>query len=287
MPEQSDNTHPLYGAPKQSGHPLSDAPKNEPQEEKGHRVPIPQATKTPIVTYALIVINVAIFGLRYIMPDLALEIIYAGFIEPDAILRDGQLYRLFTGMFLHFDEAHMLFNGIALYYVGSHLERMFGHLRFLIIYILGGLAGSIFPLLFGGGGLGASGAVFAIWGAEVIFLYRNLRIFGDSGRARLRSTVSLMIFNFAFGFTANALANVADSAVRIGNAAHFGGLLGGVILAWFIAPIFGVKQVERSEENPVGVVITQGNDLQSHRLEILGFIAGLVVLFLIASVLRL
>lgn len=284
MTQQPQNDHPLYR--KQDPNPQdTDAPQAEEVRQQG--IPIPLAAKMPVVTYALIVINVTIFALRYFVPEFATQIILAGFIDPDAVIQDGQFYRLFTGMFLHFNESHMMFNGIALYYIGSNIERLFGHVRFGLIYLLGGLAGSIFPLLFGGGGLGASGAVFAIWGAEVVFLYRNLRLLGEAGKARIRSTGMLMLFNFAFGFTANAISNVADTGVRIGNAAHFGGLLGGAILAWFIAPIFVVKRTTPTESSPHGIVIGVQNALASHGREILGFVVGLVVLLAVAGALRL
>lgn len=277
--------HPLHDAPAQGVHPLSDkAP--EPEKPKGQSIPIPMGAKYPILTYTLIAINVLIFVIRYVMPELSNEILFWGYADTNAILQNQEFYRLFTAMFLHFNEMHILFNVIALNYIGSNLERLFGHFRFGLIYVLGGLFGSILPLFFNSGGLGASGAVFAIWGAEVVFLYHHRTIFGKAGRARLQNSLVLMGFNFFIGFSANALATVADSGIRIGNAAHFGGLLGGVALAWFIAPRFAIRRKQSIEDGTLSVEIVQTNDLKSKTRDILFFVCGMLVLLILAIFLR-
>lgn len=277
-------SHPLDN-PSGGQHPLSDRPP-EKQKPRGIAVPIPQAAKMPVLSYLLIVINVGIFALRYIAPELASDILFAGYTDTDLVLRNHEFYRLFTSMFLHFNEAHMLFNGIALYYIGSNLERYFGHLRFALIYVLGGLAGSVLPLFFSSGGLGASGAVFALWGAEVVFMYHNRAIFGAAGRARLKSSMMMMLVNFIAGFSANALASVADSPVRVGNSAHFGGLAGGAILAWYIAPRFLARRKETIKEGEIPVEIIQTNTLRDKLAYVLYFSIGLLALLLMAMLLR-
>lgn len=284
MPDEQPK-HPLSDtSPKR--HPLSDITPEAEEKPKGRNVPIPLGAKKPILTYALIAINVAIFALRYINPELSNQILFWGYADSDAILNNREFYRLFTSMFLHFNEMHILFNVIALNYIGSNLERLFGHLRFGLIYLLGGLAGSILPTFFSSGGLGASGAVFAIWGAEVVFLYHHRAIFGKAGRARLQNSLVLMAFNFFIGFSANALATVADSGIRIGNAAHFGGLLGGVALAWLIAPRFVVQRKENPSVGDLPIEIVQANQLKDKISEILFFTCGLVALLLVAIVFR-
>ena len=286
MSDEHANNHPLNN-PGTGQHPLSDRPpeKQKPGPE-GIAIPIPLEAQQPVLTYALIVINVGIFALRYFVPDLSNALLVGGYTDTQAVLRDGEYYRLLTSMFLHLNEAHMLFNGIALYYIGSNLERLFGSVRFGLIYLLGGLAGSILPLFVSEGGLGASGAVFAIWGAEIIFLYQNRQIFGKAGRARIQNTVMLMLFNFIFGFSANALATVADSGVRVGNAAHFGGLIGGVILAWLIAPRLVARRKEIVREGEIPIEIVRTNSLRDKLPAILYFCIGLIALLLIAMLLR-
>src|SRR5690606_30425031 len=113
------------------------------------------------------------------------------------VLVQGQYHRLFTAMFLHAGLLHIFFNMYALYLFGSILEPLFGHLRFIIIYLLGGLTGSVLSvvlgdpnppfaqMVFAGASVGASGAVFAIFGAEMVFIYRHRALLGERGRAQL------------------------------------------------------------------------------------------------------
>ncbi|MEL7435825.1 MAG: rhomboid family intramembrane serine protease [Chloroflexota bacterium] len=279
-------SHPLFDNPPQQGdHPLSDAPP-EKRKNEGQGIPIPLAANIPLITYALIAVNVGIFVLRYIMPELATSLLVAGYADTALILGEGQYYRLFTSMFLHFNEMHILFNSLGLYYIGSNLERLFGHTRYALIYFLGGLLGSVFPLFVSTGGLGASGAVFAIWGAEAVLLYRHRELFGEFGRQRLRSSLILMLVNFLAGFTGNALADATDSGVRIGNSAHLGGLFGGAALAWFIAPIYALRRKIGTSPDEPSIEVIDTNPLSKHIREVLFFCCGLLVLLLMAGIIR-
>jgi rhomboid protease GluP len=189
-------------------------------------------------------------------------------------------------MFLHLNEAHIVFNGIALYYIGSNMEHIFGHVRFTLIYLLGGLAGSVFMLFFGTGGVGASGAVFAIWGSEAVFFYQHRQLFGAIATARLRNSMMMMLMNFMIGFFVNTAGAVTDSPVRISNAAHFGGLIGGALLTWLAGPRF--IPVMRAVSNPdeLPFKIEQQNPLTGRIREILFYASGLAVLLLLAIMLR-
>jgi len=231
--------HPLEENKRRS-HPLYDVPKSKPDAAQSGGVRVmfqfPAALARPYLTYGLILINVLVFALRYFAPDFAMQMLLWGVSDTQAVLNNGEWYRLLTSMFLHFNETHLLFNGLALYYIGANVERTFGPLRYLIVYLLGGLAGSVLSVFFSGGGLGASGAVFAVWGAEAVHLWQHQHVYGSYARQRLQSSVVLMAINFFAGLTANSLANIAGTNVRIGNWAHFGGLLGGVLLALLIGP---------------------------------------------------
>lgn len=139
--------HPLEEAPRQQRHPLEltpdDAELNEngesqPEKSRGIPIVLPNVAETlPRLTQILVVINLVIFLPRYIIGDYFEQSFVFGAIFPEMILQYGEVYRLFTAMFLHFNEMHILFNSLALYSIGRNVERLFGHTRFLLIYLLG------------------------------------------------------------------------------------------------------------------------------------------------------
>ena len=98
----------------------------------------------------------------------------------------GEYWRLFTSMFLHIGVAHLFFNGYALLVVGTELERLLGWGRFLAIYLLSGLLGSLASYAFSANlSAGASGAIFGLIGALGAFFFLHRERLGSWGRARL------------------------------------------------------------------------------------------------------
>ena len=140
---------------------------------------------------------------------------------------DGQWYRLFTSMFLHFGVSHLLNNMVLLLFLGDMLEEVAGKWRYLLIYLGGGLAGNIVSLLmdYRTGELvvsaGASGAVFAVIGGIFVILIKQRGKVENLTLPRLVFVIFLSIYH---GF----------QSTGIDNAAHIGGLLGGIILAFFV-----------------------------------------------------
>jgi rhomboid protease GluP len=282
-------SHDPQQAPPRSPHPLSDPHPESPQETPPRhsvRVRFPGTAKVPYVTYVLLAINIALFAMRYFDLPLASRVLEWGVASAERVLIDRELYRLLSAMFLHLNEAHILFNSIALYYIGANVEYIFGHVRFLLIYLLGGLAGSVLMILSGAGGLGASGAVFAIWGAEAVFFYQHRLLFGEVATARLRNSLLMMVMNFLIGFSANVANQLTNSALRISNEGHLGGLIGGALLAWLISPRF--VPVPRAVSNPddLPFVIQDINPLAGRVRELLLYGSGLAALILLAIVLR-
>lgn len=282
-----ESGHPLSDTPRTS-HPLSDSPEPRRKQQPGERgIPLPGLKERPVLTYALMAINIAIFLLKYVSEDVALTLLIAGVNDPAYIQQTGEWYRLFTSMFLHLNEAHIMFNMMALFYIGGNIERIFGRLPFLVIYFLGGLGGSVLSFALNEGGAGASGAMFALWGAEVVYVLLHRRIMGDTAKDHLRSSVILMGMNFLLGFFANAAATFSDSdnVILIGNFAHLGGLLGGAILAWLIAPRFSLERAIK-EPGQLQVRINRYEPLTDRYLEI-GLYCGLLLgITLIAVILR-
>jgi len=146
----------------------------------------------------------------------------------------GELWRLFTANFLHIGVVHLVFNSLALYSLGQEVEALFGSPRFIVVYLLTGLSGSIFSF-----GLrtdaalsaGASTAIFGLVGTLIAFFVRNRRHFGELGRRRLNNYVFLILINLYIGL----------SVPGIDNLGHIGGFLGGLILGWLLCPFYEVE----------------------------------------------
>ena len=142
---------------------------------------------------------------------------------PD-IFQQGEYYRLITSMFLHFGIYHIANNMLVLFVLGQRLEPVVGKIKFILIYLLGGLGGNIFSFIMEmksadyAVSAGASGAVFAVMGAMLYVVIRN------HGRIQDISVRQMMImagFSLYFGFTSTG----------VDNAAHIGGMVCGFILA--------------------------------------------------------
>jgi rhomboid protease GluP len=147
----------------------------------------------------------------------------------------GQVWRLITPVFLHSSVfpsglLHIGFNMYALYYLGATLERFYGRTRFLLLFLLGGFAGNVMSFIFSTyPSLGASTAIFGLLAAEGVLVYHNREIFGNSAQRALTQVVMIAVINLFIGLTPGA---------RIDNWGHIGGLIGGLLFAWFGGPLF-------------------------------------------------
>ncbi len=141
-----------------------------------------------------------------------------------AYITEGQYWRLFTAMFMHSGIRHLLNNMVMLYVLGSNLEALLGRVRYILLYIIGGLIGNYvsYYLEMKAGedivSVGASGAIFAVMGGVLWIVIRN------HGRVRnlnLSQMLLMLGFSLYFGFVAT---NVANSA-------HVAGLISGFLLS--------------------------------------------------------
>jgi rhomboid protease GluP len=173
-----------------------------------------------------------------------------GMVSYQRILNNGEFYRLFTAMFIHLSETHFFSNALVLYFVGRTVEAYFGRLRFASIYLLGGLSGSLASFMFTrGNSAGASGALFALIGAELVFLYQNRQLLGAQGQQWFQQALLMAGLNLFIGLATEAV----PGAIRIDNWGHLGGFFAGIVLAWFIGPQYAV-QWERSTPDQMRVV---------------------------------
>lgn len=273
-------------------HPLEQQP---PQPPAGAPRPVQQQlilhipSVKPYVTYVLIAINVAIFIIRFLSPEINLQILQWGANYSPSVLVDGELHRLLTSMFLHSsvytqqgyaleNTMHIIFNMFILYAVGSYIEPLFGHLRFVLIYILGGLGGSVLTAVLSGAdsySVGASGAVFAILAAEFVYLYQHRKLLGARGRAQMRAILFMAGANLVLGI----LTTVEGAQTRIDNWGHVGGALGGLALAWAIGPIFIVR---RHPQQPNALIGEDINPLRKRYWAVSLYAIVLMVILIVA-----
>jgi rhomboid protease GluP len=148
--------------------------------------------------------------------------------------QDGEWWRLGTALFLHFGAVHLTLNLWALWDAGQLVERMYGHARFACIYFASGLTGNLLSLVAHRGlaiSGGASGAIFGLFGALLIFLWRE--------RRNLHPKEFRWFFWGAAGF---ALASLVLGLLITGidNAAHIGGFFSGMLCGVIFAQPAGM-----------------------------------------------
>lgn len=196
-------------------------------------VPIPVATRRPIVTWTILAVNVALWLLTLVRGgannvDVLVEF---GAMQADLIVA-GEYWRLFTATLLHADLIHLGLNCVALLIFGHQLEPLFGRTRFLLVYLLAGLGGSVASYAFNISltpnsiGVGASGAIFGILGGLVAFLALNRDRLGAMGRQHLTALLVIAAINLAFGLT----------FAGVDNYAHGGGFVAGLLIGLAYSP---------------------------------------------------
>lgn len=171
------------------------------------------AADTRLVTKALLGVNLAVFvaGLAA-GSKLIFDTLLFGY-----GVADGQWYRLVTSIFLHQQFLHIAMNMLGLWFLGPPLEAALGRVRFLALYLVSGLGGSALTYMVAvpqQGSLGASGAIFGLFGATAVLMRRM--------RYDMRPILILLVLNLIFTFT---WSNIAWEA-------HIGGLVTGALLAF-------------------------------------------------------
>lgn len=173
-------------------------------------------------TYILIALNVAIYIYGAIVSGNALTtggtIVYQ-WGQVNLFVFQGAYWQLFTSMFIHASIVHLVGNMLFLLIFGLRGEEMFSLPEFLTIYLVGGLAGNVLSLVFGPFfvSVGASGAIFALFGACVIYGRRSVR----------QSILGALVYAFFLFFI--------NTGEGVNILAHLGGLVFGLLLGYLIA----------------------------------------------------
>jgi len=180
--------------------------------------------KYPIFTIAILVINVVLLALMewHGSSTNSWTLYQFGAVERRAMLYGGEWWRLVSSMFLHIGIMHLFMNSMWLILAGIRAELFFGHLKFLIIYFVGGIVGSFAMMITADPntitiGAGASGAIFGLMGSMLAYMLitkRNIENFS------FQSLGTMVLINVVFGFMIPG----------ISNAAHIGGMIGGFIV---------------------------------------------------------
>ena len=198
----------------------------------------------PIVTAALVAANIAWFlfvasqGGGWFIPQPGVIIHWGSNFGP--LTLNGEWWRLFTCMFVHFGLLHLAFNMWVLWSVGRMIERMFGSLHYALLYVFAGLCGSMASLWWHPNihSAGASGAIFGLLGGLLAFVLNPASgVPPTIAASQRRIGLAFIAFNLVGGITHNG----------IDNAAHLGGLIGGFLMGWMLARPLDLTARERAQ----------------------------------------
>ncbi len=200
---------------------------------------------TPVVTYVLIAVNVLFFFVELSGGDPFIE--HWSVVPRRLLANPGSDFpTIFTSMFMHAGWLHLGGNMLYLWIFGDNVEDSFGHLKFLIFYLLCGIAATLAQLAFSAGSnvpnLGASGAIAGVLGSYILLFPRGqVKVLMGRGVIPMPAIVVIglwIVLQFVSG-----IGSITQSAETGGVAymAHIGGFLAGVVLT-FLLRATGTKQ---------------------------------------------
>ena len=186
------------------------------------------SSKKPIITYILIGLCLVMFVISRFGIDTLTLIKYGA--NVGNLVKNGEIYRLISYMFLHAGIFHIFFNMYSLYIVGPRVEDFFGKWKFLLIYILSGISGGLLSVALNGNvvAVGASGAIFGLFGALLYFGYNYRGYIGAMIRSQI---VPIVVYNLFLGFFISG----------IDMWGHVGGLIGGFLVSYMLGTIENKK----------------------------------------------
>ena len=200
--------------------------------------------KNPIITYAIIAICIIMFMITTLFSsnsEYFIDTLVKFGANTPSYTKNGEFYRLLTCIFLHAGIIHLACNMYSLYIIGPQLESFYGKIKYLFIFLISGISGSILSLAFSANNLvsvGASGAIFGLLGALLYFGY-HYRVF--LGNALKSNILPVIIINLSIGFIISGIDNFA----------HIGGLIGGI----FAAMACGVPDKSSKTDRTNGIVL--------------------------------
>lgn len=192
------------------------------------RAPVPPMTRVLIALNVLVFVVMLFGGAGFWHSPNTVQLTWGANFAPATA--DGQWWRLVSAMFLHFGALHLSMNMLALWDGGKLVERMFGAVRFLMIYLVSGVGGNLLSLVIQGNDAvsgGASGAIFGIYGALVVYVW--------FARRQMQAQEFRWLFWGALLFSALTIA-MGYIIPGIDNSAHIGGFVTGIVMATLFLP---------------------------------------------------
>jgi membrane associated rhomboid family serine protease len=192
------------------------------------RARVPRVIVTPAILAAIVAIFVAMVATSGDVAFSPVTLVRWGAQFGPAVA-NGEWWRLLSSMWLHAHPLHLGLNGLFLWRFGAYVERLLGPVVFLIVYLLTGVVASAVSLQFqasNGLSVGASGALFGLVGVllTVAMTSRGSGGLGDMLAELRPNLISVVVVNLILGFLVQG----------VDNAAHIGGLAGGLVLGWFV-----------------------------------------------------
>ena len=216
------------------------------------------AVQQPTVTYALLVMNVAVFvlmaamGISFTNPAPGDVLKWGADYGPLAL--HGEWWRMVTSIFLHFGIVHLGMNMFFLFIIGRFAERLFGHVGFTALYLLAGIGGNLASLYWQPVtiGAGASGAIFGIYGGVLGFVLLQPRLMPRHRMISIgRMAVGFVAYQLLYGFVSNLN---QSGGTRIDLAAHIGGAVSGLLVGGALARARVQSSSERQHRMTAAIV---------------------------------
>jgi membrane associated rhomboid family serine protease len=193
---------------------------------------------TPYVTYLLILANVAIFLVEQNQGEAFIK--HWAFTPREFFANPAaHLPTLLTSMFLHGSWLHLIGNMAYLWSFGDNVEDNFGHLPFLVFYIIAGILAMFAQAAYMPNSalpnVGASGAIAGVLGAYIVMFPRGtVKLLTNAGIVHLPALLAIGVWiALQFVSVAGEWAKTADSAGGVAYLAHIGGFIGGMVLSFF------------------------------------------------------
>ncbi len=211
------------------------------------------ATHVPFVTYTIIAICVVLFVIDAVLTqgETLSGGLFAGGTGPIGeanlinayLVGAGEWWRIFTSAFIHLGPIHLAFNMFVLYQYGSLVERMYGPIEYLVIYLLCAAGGSILTMLVDPEqfAAGASGAIFGLVGLLFVVSRRHHAVLGREARMMVAGIGGFVVYLLIFTFLVPGISWTG----------HIGGLLVGAVLGFFLPPT-GVATLSGMWRTPSG-----------------------------------